>query len=105
MSDKAWKATERAIAAMLGGHRIPITGRQRGDVADIQHPWLSPEVKHREHLPRWIHDAMAQAVASAKSEQLPVVILHEKGARHRDDIISVRLGDWLDWFGHCGPSA
>ena len=104
MSDKLWKATERAVAAILGGVRIPITGRQRGDAPDILHPWLSPEVKHRERLPLWLHDAMAQAVASANSDQLPVVILHEKGARHRDDLISVRLGDWLDWFGQGGPS-
>ena len=38
MADRAWKATERAIAARLGGRRVPITGRQRGDVPDVAHP-------------------------------------------------------------------
>ena len=102
MTDKAWKRTERAIAAAIGGRRVPITGRQRGDAPDIQHPWLSPEVKHRKSLPAWIHNAMAQAVASAHSDQLPVAILHEKGKRHSSDLVMVRLGDWIDWFGKGG---
>jgi hypothetical protein len=102
MADKAWKRTERSIAAVIGGQRIPITGRQRGDAPDIEHPWLSVEVKHRQHLPVWILDAMDQAVASARSDQLPVAILHEKGKRHSSDLVMVRLGDWMDWFGKGG---
>ena len=99
MSDKAWKATERAVAAMIGGKRVPITGRQRGDVPDIQHPWLSPEIKHRQTLPAWIHDAISQAIAAAKSDQLPIVVLHEKGKRHTSDLVVMQLGDFQDWFG------
>lgn len=78
--DKAWKQCERRVAKYIGGTRIPITGRQRGDAADIDHAWLSPEVKYRKQLPEWIKDAMRQAKASARSNQTPIVIICEKGA-------------------------
>ena len=99
MSEKRWKAVERAIMSRLGGKRIPVTGRIRGEAADGEHDWLSPEIKHKNKLPDWLHDAMAQAVASQRNGQLPVVVLHQQGKRHADDYVIVRLGDWCDWFG------
>ena len=51
MTDKSWKATGRAVAARPGGERVPVTGRQRGDVPDVAHGWLSIEVKHRQTPP------------------------------------------------------
>lgn len=99
MPDRAWKATERRVASMIGGQRVPITGRQRGDVPDVDHPWPSVEVKHRKRLPAWIEDAMGQARASARSGQLPIAVLHESQRQHTQDLFVVRLGDWLDWFG------
>jgi len=45
---------------------------------------------------------MQQAEASARSDQLPVVILHEKAKRHIDDFVVVRLGNFRDWFGSEG---
>ncbi len=57
MSERAWKRTERAIAARLGGVRVPVSGRQRGDAPDIAHPTFAVEVKSRASLPtctaRW----------------------------------------------------
>jgi len=99
MTDRAWKRTERRTAAILGGERVPITGRQRGDAPDVAHPWLSIECKHRKRLPVWIIDAMSQARAAARSDQLPVAILHESGRRHDDNLVLVRLGDFREWFG------
>lgn len=93
-----WKAVERKIAAMLGGRRVPITGRVRGDAPDIAHDWLSPEVKHRKKLPEWLHDAISQAVASKRGEQLPIVVLHERGMRYRDSFVVMKLGDFVDYF-------
>lgn len=123
MADKLWKAVERRIAKYLGGERVPITGRQRGSAPDIKHEWLSIEVKQRESLPAWVHDAMDQAVSSkrksiykpgevviykteeerreiekAMRSQLPVVILHETGKRIEDDYVVIRLQDFRDWF-------
>jgi len=99
MKTSTWKSTERAIAKRLNGQRIPITGRQRGDVPDVHHDWLSIEVKHRAKLPAWLLDAMAQAVAAQREGQLPIVILHQSGERHNDDIVCVRLRDFAEWFG------
>lgn len=94
-----WKSVERGIAKLLGGQRVPVTGRQRGEAPDIEHDWLSIEVKTREKLPAWIRDAQAQADASNKGNQLSIVILHEKGRRYADSHIMMRLEDFIDWFG------
>lgn len=89
-----WKAVERAVAEILGGERVPVTGRARGSAPDIAHESLAIEVKHRKAMPAWLLDAMAQAVASKRApEQLPIVVLHPKGARYVDSLVIVRLGD------------
>ena len=66
---KDWKACERRVAELLGGRRVPVSGRQRGDTPDVLHEWLSIEVKFRRRLPAWIEVAMKQAEASAKEGQ------------------------------------
>ncbi len=105
MSERAWKRTEREIAGVLGGKRVPITGRSRGDVPDVAHFWLSVEVKSRRTLPAWLLDAVSQARAAAAEHQLPVAILHEQGARHNSDLVVMRLSDFREWFGgpRCDP--
>ncbi len=97
--DKPWKRTERRVAELLGGERVPVTGRQRGSAPDIQHAFWSPEVKHRKKLPDWLLDALAQAEASKRDDQLPIVILHEAGQRHANDLVVLRLSDFVDHFG------
>ncbi len=100
MSDRSWKRSERAVAAILGGRRVPITGRQRGDAPDVAHPWLSIECKHRRALPAWIADALDQAAAASDGrKRLPIVVLHEAGQRHGSDVVMLTLADWVDWFG------
>jgi hypothetical protein len=91
MSDKTWKKAERRIAELLGGVRVPVTGRQRGDAPDILHERFSIEVKHREALPDWILDAMRQAEASQRGNQIPIAILHQKGMAYEDSLTVVRL--------------
>lgn len=93
MTDKLWKSAERQIAKLIGGERVPITGRIRGSSPDILHPTLSVEVKHRESLPTWVHDAMEQAVASIRGEQVPMVVLHEKGMKYQDCLCVFKLSD------------
>jgi len=99
MANTAWKRCERAVASRLGGQRVPITGRARGDVPDVAHPWLAVEVKHRRALPAWLKGALAQAEAAAQEGQLPLAVLHEAGARHDSDLVVLRLGDFAAWFG------
>lgn len=94
-----WKNVERKLAALLGGERIPITGRTIGSAPDIEHSKLAIEVKVRSKLPAWIKYAMQQAEQSAKKSKragdLPVVILHEKNSRHDNDLVILRLKDFL----------
>ena len=96
MADKPWKSCERRVARYIGGERVPITGRQRGDVPDIKHNWLSPEVKYRKAVPEWIKDAMRQAEAASNPRQLPVVILVEKGQEVGEAFIMCRLREFRD---------
>ncbi len=57
-----WKQAERRIAAILGGRRIPVSGRGRGDNPDIEHPALSVEVKARASFPAWSICRMRRSV-------------------------------------------
>lgn len=101
MSDRAWKATERRTAAILGGHRTGVSRqRESAGVPDVDAGWIVAEVKHRKALPVWIHNAMAQARAAARSNQLPIAVLHEAGQRHADNLVLLRLADFRDWFGN-----
>jgi hypothetical protein len=99
MADKRWKATERRIAALVGGRRVPVSGRGRGDQPDIAHLWLALEVKERATLPAWLLDALDEAEASATPAQLPVEVLHRVGDRHDHGLIVLRLGAFVDWCG------
>lgn len=96
MADKLWKSAERKIASLLGGQRVPITGRQRGSAPDIAHPTLSLEVKHRENFPAWLLEALDQAEQSMVSEsQIPLAILHQKGMKYEDCLAVMRLSDLI----------
>jgi len=91
---KNWKNVELSLARILGGERVPITGRGRGSAPDIEHESLSIEVKHRKSLPDWIKDAMDQAEKSNSSgKKLPIVILHEKHMKFDNSFVMVRLKD------------
>ena len=95
-----WKRTETAIAKILDGQRVPVSGRGRGDQPDIAHPRLSLEVKHRRTLPAWLLDAMAQAMAASRDGRIPVAVLHPHGGRHDGDLCVMRLSDLADLLGH-----
>jgi hypothetical protein len=98
MSEKRWKRTERRIAELLGGRRMPISGRQRGDTPDVLHDRLSIEVKSRRRLPGWLEEAMKQAEAAAKNGQLPVAVLHQDSRRYRDCLVVLRLKDFAKYY-------
>jgi hypothetical protein len=103
MSDTRWKATERRVATLLGGQRVPVSGRGRGDAPDVRHPWLSIEIKDRAVLPAWLLDALDQAERSATPDQLPVAVLHRAGDRHDNALVVLRLAAFVAWFGDAGP--
>ena len=91
---KDWKQAERRVAELLGGKRVPVSGRTRGDCPDVEHPTLSIECKSRQKLPAWIEHAMKQAEASAKNGQMPIAVLHQDGRKYRDSFIVCRLSDF-----------
>lgn len=91
---KDWKQAERRIAEVLGGVRVPVTGRQRGATPDVEHATLSIEVKSRKALPAWLLDAMEQAEAAATDGRLPVAVLHQDRKPYRDALVVVRLEDF-----------
>lgn len=100
MADRLWKQTERAIATRLGGSRVGNRGEATPDVATS---WCSVEVKTRQNLPAWLQAAMRQAVGNAWPETLPVVVLHETGQRHDNDLVVLTLADFQQWFGDMYP--
>ncbi len=95
---KDWKSCERPVAEVLGGERVPVSGRTRGDCPDVEHPTLSIEAKSRKKLPAWIEDAMKQAEASAKDGQLPVAVLHQDGRRYAESLVVLRLEDFSNYL-------
>ena len=100
MADRSWKRTERTVARRLGGRRTGVVAQWgHPGTPDVYTDWLAVEVKERRALPAWLHLALSQARAGATSEQLPLVVLHESGRRHDEDMILLRLADFEDWFG------
>ena len=94
LADRRWKRAERRVAGVLGGRRVPVSGR--GDGPDVQHEWLSVEVKDRAALPKWLSGAMEQSRRAAEDGQLSIVVLHERG-KH-DSLVMLRLSDFVEWF-------
>ena len=93
-----WKNVERAIARRLGGERMSnhALGLQMPDVETTAY---SVEVKHRKALPAWLESAMRQAEANATPGKLAIVVLHESGRRHENNLVVVRMRDFEEWFG------
>ena len=93
-----WKATERAIARHLGGVRTSHRNLGTGD-ADVVVGAFTVEVKHRKSLPMWLKEGVAQARRYARDDQLPLLVLHQAGQRHDNDLVVLRLLDFREWFG------
>ena len=78
MNRSTWKRHEREWADMLGGKRVPVSGRQRGDQPDIQHPRFSVEVMAGLVLSTRVLTAMEQAIAAMKDGQTPIVCISNR---------------------------
>ncbi len=91
-----WKQAERRIAAILGGWRVPVSGRGRGDNPDIEHPALSVEVKARANFPAWLEDALRQAELSATDGKTPAVVLHQDRRKYPDALVVLRLSEFAE---------
>lgn len=99
MRSTEWKSTERSIAKLLNGVRVPVSGRQRGSTPDIQHSVYSIEVKRRSVVPHWLFkDAFEQADASNPGDLTPIVVVEwAKGRGHKlERFVVMRLEDFLE---------
>ena len=78
MDRSTWKAEERLLAERMGGKRVPITGRGRGDVPDLDVPLFSVEVKIGRNAlsAAKIKEAQAQARASAAKDGKEPISVH-----------------------------
>ncbi len=97
-----WKSAERKIAAILGGRRVPVSGRGLGDGPDIDHPLLSVEVKSRSGFPAWLQDSLRQAELSARDGKTPAVVLHPDGKRYADALVVLRLSEFAKLLNRPG---
>jgi hypothetical protein len=102
MGESRWKAHERAVARLLGGERLPNTGRRGPDA--LAGPW-SIEVKTRRSLPRWLLEAVHQAEEGARATgRLPLVVLTHapgKGRKARRYAL-MPLEALVAWRGESG---
>lgn len=101
---RAWKDAEKGVAAMLGGKRLSNTALGLPS-ADVETPAYSVEVKSRQNLPAWLINAVAQARRNAPEDKLPIVVAHQVGQRRVNDLVIVRLGDFIEWFGDVTTSS
>lgn len=103
---KNWKNVEREIAKILGGERIPITGRVRDHgLPDIQHKKYSIEVKHRKVMPKWLSDYLGVSFYDSNGNKIYCCLLSEVAktknlgsftANFAQGADKKRLPKWLD---------
>ena len=99
MKREAWKQQERNWADMLGGKRVPVSGRQRGDQPDVAHPDYSIECKAGAVLSTRVLDGMEQAIAAMKDGQTPIVCIsnRKKGGQNTSaKYVLMRAEDFVD---------
>ena len=103
MNRSTWKQVERWWALQLGGRRVPVTGRQRGDAPDVEHPRYAIEVKAGKVLSSRLGLGIRQAVAaSIGTGKTPLLcITHTDGTRGvpNEHFVMLRLCDWQSLMG------
>ena len=96
-----WKSTEKRVAQEMGGEHVSNTALGLRS-ADVETSAYSVEVKHKAKLPAWLNDAVAQAHRNCAAGKLPLVVLHQSGWRRENDLVVLRMGEFLSWFGNGG---
>lgn len=110
MNRGTWKHSELVWATMLGGVRVPVTGRQRGAAPDVAHDLYAIEVKKVGHgkvnpyLPVRLRDAIDQAQKAAEHSfkedgkaRTPLVgIEYTNESRRIERYVVLSLADFLE---------
>jgi len=92
------KDHERRLAKATGGKRSGNLGRAAADVISGD-GWLCIEGKAWTTPPRRVEAALEQAERAAGPDQLPVAVIHTAGRRSANDLVVMRWGQFVDWFG------
>jgi hypothetical protein len=83
------KQTQYQLCKVLGAKNVGGLGGEDGE-----HKYFSYEIKDREKYTT--HNMMLQAIANnGNPKKIPAVAVHVTGGRRDDDLITVRLVDWL----------
>jgi hypothetical protein len=89
------KSAERFVARALNGKRVGTMGGE-----DVQTGLFSVEVKSRA---RFVAEGwMSQARRNCPQGRVPAVVVHVHGQRHSEDLIMLRMSDWVDLYGEPG---
>jgi len=97
---RTWQRHEQAVAAAFGTRRAGAGAQNgRGGGADVRTDWLAAECKSWRALPARVVDALKQAERAAGDGQLAIAVLHQVGARRRDDLVIMRWSEFVAWFG------
>lgn len=83
------KRAEKAVAEALGGKRIGALGGE-----DVQHEKFSIEVKSRKQ--HGVFKWYKQCVDNNKDGKIPVLVIHEHGKRHENDLVCVTMKDFKE---------
>jgi len=97
-----WKKSEARLAALIGGTRVPVSGRARGDAPDIEHPRFAVECKFGRVLGTRLLLGIAQAEAAAeKSGKTPLVLVEQTAGQGRPNrrYALLRLDDFIELLG------
>ncbi len=96
MSRATWKRTERNIAGLIGGERVPVSERQRGDQPDIAHDVAQYRVQTPAERPTVARGGISTSPrrrtgrSVAGGDHPPA-----RRARHAEDIVCMRLADFV----------
>ena len=87
------KQNEREIARLCGGRRVGLLGGE-----DVEHPIFSIECKS---MNRWrlSEKWVLQVIRNCPENKVPLLWLHVKNMRHKDDLLCIRYGDFVDLYG------
>ena len=88
------KSTERAIAKIFqfdNARRVGILGKE-----DIVTDRFIIEVKERKSLPKFILSAYKQVEKHRTKDKIPLFILHELNRNHMNDLVILKLKDFLE---------
>lgn len=86
------KRNERALARLMGMERVGVFGKEDGRDGMFSAEWKSRK--------KFIGKAwMEQAVVNCPKGKIPLVVVHVTNQRRADDLVMVKLSDWLDLHG------